>query len=62
MNSSEKLPVIDCVVVTYNRLSLLKENLQALKQQTFIIHKIFVIDNCSTDGTREFLDSPQIRN
>lgn len=57
MNSSEKLPIIDCVVVTYNRLSLLKENLQALKQQTFIIHKIFVIDNCSTDGTREFLDS-----
>ena len=26
---------VNCVVVTYNRLALLKENLQALKAQTF---------------------------
>lgn len=48
---------INCVVVTYNRLSLLKENLNALKGQTVPINKIFVINNNSTDGTKEWLDS-----
>ena len=44
MNTPKKLPVINCVVVTYNRLNLLQENILALKQQTFPLHKIF-IDN-----------------
>lgn len=57
MNPSQLFPTINCVVVTYNRLNLLKENIQALKAQTFQLHTIFIIDNCSTDGTREFLDS-----
>lgn len=26
MNTPEKLPIINCVVVTYNRLNLLQEN------------------------------------
>ncbi len=47
--------IINCVVVTYNRLSLLKECLAALESQTYTIHKIIVIDNCSTDGTEAFL-------
>lgn len=38
MNTPEKLPIINCVVVTYNRLSLLQENILALKQQT---HSLF---------------------
>ena len=46
---------INCVVVTYNRLSLLKECLAALENQTYTLHKIIIIDNCSTDGTEAFL-------
>lgn len=46
---------INCVVVTYNRLELLKENIEALKNQTYPLDKIFIIDNHSTDGTCEFL-------
>lgn len=57
MSSFTTSLLINCVVVTYNRLNLLKENIQALKAQTLQLHKIFIIDNCSTDGTREFLDS-----
>lgn len=48
---------INCVVVTYNRLSLLKECLSALENQTYPIQRIVIVDNCSTDGTSEFLDS-----
>ena len=46
---------INCVVVTYNRLGLLKENLKALQEQSLPVHKIFIIDNHSTDGTAEYL-------
>ena len=52
------------VVVTYNRAQLLRENLEALLQQTFSDFDILLIDNASTDGTvdvvRSFSD-PRIR-
>ena len=44
------------VVVTYNRLALLKENLEALLNQT-IDTEIILVDNASTDGTREYVES-----
>lgn len=48
---------VNCVVVTYNRLNLLKENLTALDRQSFPVNKIILIDNCSTDGTYEYLQT-----
>lgn len=58
--------IVNCVVVTYNRLDLLKENINALKKQTYPLHKIFIIDNCSTDKTPDYLlqftDDSQIEN
>ncbi|EPC85090.1 glycosyltransferase [Lacticaseibacillus rhamnosus] len=50
---------VDCVVVTYNKLSLLKECLDAILNQTKLLNKIFVINNASTDGTQEYLDELQ---
>ncbi|WP_186893289.1 glycosyltransferase family 2 protein [Acetobacterium malicum] len=44
---------ICAVVVTYNRKVLLKECLDALINQTFSLDKIYLIDNASTDGTKE---------
>lgn len=46
---------INCVVVTYNRLALLKENIEALQQQTYPIEKIVIVNNNSTDDTAEYL-------
>ena len=43
------------VIVTYNRKSLLLECLESLKKQHKPLDGIFVIDNASTDGTRELL-------
>lgn len=45
------------VVVTRNRLELLKEALLRLKAQSVVLKKIVVIDNASDDGTVEFLKS-----
>lgn len=47
------------VIVTYNRLSLLKGCLASLQKQVFQIDKVFVIDNASNDGTEQFLKSYQ---
>lgn len=43
------------VVVTYNRKSALAENIRMLLKQTFRFDKIIIVDNHSTDGTKEFL-------
>jgi GT2 family glycosyltransferase len=46
---------IAAVVVTYNRKVLLARCLQALAAQTRRPDVIVLVDNCSTDGTREML-------
>jgi len=46
---------ITAVVVTYNRLELLKKCLPSILRQTCPVDDIVVIDNCSTDGTDKWL-------
>jgi GT2 family glycosyltransferase len=46
---------IIAVVVTYNRLELLKKVLESLRSQTLKPFKIIVVNNGSTDGTLEWL-------
>lgn len=46
---------ITCLVVTYNRLTLLKKALANILAQTKPIDELVIIDNASTDGTSEFL-------
>lgn len=48
-------PTTCAVVVTFNRKALLLNCLNALKQQTYALDHIVVIDNASTDGTVDFL-------
>lgn len=53
MNSSIKIAAI---VVTYNRITLLKKCINALRNQTQKLDSIIVINNNSTDGTKEWLN------
>ena len=46
---------VGIVVVTYNRLELLKEVVESLRQQTFRDFQIVVVNNGSTDNTSEWL-------
>lgn len=48
-------PAVGAVVVTHNRLSLLKECIAALRSQSRVCDLIIVIDNGSRDGTPEWL-------
>ncbi len=47
--------MLAAVIVTFNRKELLCENIDMLLRQTRRFDKIFIIDNCSTDGTYEYL-------
>lgn len=47
--------IIAAVVVTYNRKILLKECLESLLMQTHPLDSIILVDNASTDGTRDYL-------
>ena len=48
---------VGIVVVTYNRLALLKEAIDSLRNQTYLNRDIVVVNNGSTDGTLEWLNS-----
>ncbi len=50
-----KEPRVIAIVVTYNRKKLLAECLQALLDQSYKNLDIIVIDNASTDKTREYI-------
>lgn len=47
------------VIVTYNRLNLLKECIDCVLRQTITVDKIIIMNNASTDGTQEFLGQYQ---
>ena len=46
----------DVLIVTYNRVSLLKECIRCCLEQTVPPSHIIVVDNASTDGTKDYLD------
>lgn len=48
---------IAIVIVTFNRLDKLKKALTAYDNQSYKPYEICVVDNNSTDGTKEYLDS-----
>ncbi|WP_125590193.1 glycosyltransferase family 2 protein [Companilactobacillus jidongensis] len=47
---------VTALVVTFNRMKLLQECLSAIEIQTTPVDHLIVIDNHSSDGTKEFLD------
>lgn len=54
------------IIVTYNRINLLQECIECVLSQTRKFDEIVVVDNLSTDGTREYLkknytDSNKVR-
>ena len=50
------------IVVTYNRLELLKECIESLSKQTHKEFDILVVNNASTDGTDDYLNNAKNNN
>lgn len=51
-----KSKTVVAVVVTYNRKELLKESIRALLNQDYKNCNILIVDNASTDGTKEYIE------
>jgi GT2 family glycosyltransferase len=49
--------MIGIVVVTHNRIAILKEVIDSLRNQTYKDYKIIVINNGSTDGSKEWIET-----
>lgn len=47
--------MLTAVIVTYNRKELLSQNIGMLLKQTMTVDSIIIVDNCSSDGTYEYL-------
>ena len=47
--------------MTYNRIEYLKKSLEMYVNQSYRPKRIIVVDNCSTDGTIDFLKTWEIR-
>ena len=45
------------VVVTYNRIEMLKQCTSSIKNQTLQSFDILIVDNASTDGTGDYMSS-----
>lgn len=56
LNHSSHVNVI-AAVVTFNRKELLLRCLRHILLQTFSVKEILVVDNCSTDGSEEYIKS-----
>ncbi|MFZ2381259.1 glycosyltransferase family 2 protein [Leuconostoc falkenbergense] len=48
---------VSAVIVTFNRLTLLKEVIESLKQQETTISHLIVVDNASESDTQSYLES-----
>jgi rhamnopyranosyl-N-acetylglucosaminyl-diphospho-decaprenol beta-1,3/1,4-galactofuranosyltransferase len=55
-------PRVAAIVVSYNRRALLQECVEALLAQTWPAQAIYVVDNGSNDGSREYLGSVAARH
>lgn len=58
------IPPLTVALLTYNRLLYLKESIAAVLVQSYQDFELLVLDNCSSDGTAEFilgLQDPRIR-
>lgn len=47
---------VSCVITTFNRLELLKKCIKSVQEQTYEISTIIIINNNSTDGTKNYLE------
>ncbi len=54
INDSEK-PLVSVIIPTYNRKGTIKRAIDSVLNQTYKNIELIIVDDCSTDGTQEYL-------
>jgi len=54
--SHDKMPLVSIVILTYNQIEYTRLCLESIKSSTDLPIEIIVVDNCSTDGTVDYLE------
>ncbi|MCL2252823.1 MAG: glycosyltransferase [Lachnospiraceae bacterium] len=52
-------PLVSVIIPTYNRADVLGRSIESVLSQTYPHFELIIIDDCSTDGTKELVDSYQ---
>jgi GT2 family glycosyltransferase len=62
-SAADALPLVSVVIPTYEGVSMLRPCLAALQAQTLVEHETIVVDNASSDSTRELVREqfPEVR-
>ena len=55
MKNKKKNPTVDIIIPNYNKESYLKECVNSVLNQTYNNWKLYIIDDCSTDKSLEYL-------
>lgn len=55
-------PFFSIIIPCYNAKSFIDKTLSALEQQTFTDFEVILVDDCSVDGTYEYLQHAQFKN
>ena len=53
----EKSPAVSVVIATYNRAHFLRDAIQSVLRQSFRDYELIIVDDGSSDGTRQLLES-----
>jgi len=56
----DKIQPVNILLVTYQRIHFLERTIKAIRARTFYPNQVLVIDNGSTDGTKEYLKHQKV--
>lgn len=51
-----ELPLVSILITSFNRANYIQAAIESALQQTYPHFEIIIVDNCSTDGTKEILE------